>query len=338
MTFNTRSIIRAVFCGTLLAMCALLANSAEEKQSADGALGDARVDAKPDLIANQAVSPTAVDKDGRDKDGHLNPFTSNVKVTFTDKYMIVKSDGIPNHPHGVFPNKDNPNSIKKQDYTFYIPLHPQPAEKPTKTPFGPIGVAINGIPFYNQYNAEGGDAVKLEVFDSCCGHPDQAGRYHYHKYPVCVKSPFKDPVGQHSPLIGYAFDGYAIYGPNGEDGKPPTDLDECNGHYDAVRGYHYHVTAGYPYILGGYHGVVETKNFVHGPPGGMGGMPGRGLLGSQGKGPLGSRGNGPPPGNGRGPPGGRGNGPPPFGPPLDGGPPFGPPLGEPFGPPPGPNQ
>ncbi len=134
--------------------------------------------------------------------------------------------------HGVFPNKDNPNTIKKQDYTFYIPLHPKPAAKPTKTPFGPIGVAINGIPFYNQYNAEGGDAVKLEVFDSCCGHPDQAGRYHYHKYPVCVKSPFKDPVGQHSPLIGYAFDGYAIYGPNGEDGKPPTDLDECNGHTD----------------------------------------------------------------------------------------------------------
>jgi hypothetical protein len=306
MTLKRRWIVRVVCGCALVAIAALLARSAEDKQ-ADG--GNAN-----------AV----------DGDGHFNPFTSNVKVTFTDRYMIVKSDGIPNHAHGVFPNKDNPNTIKKQDYTFYIPLHPQAAAKPTKTPFGPIGVAVNGIPFYNQYNAEGGDAVKLEVFDSCCGHPDPAGRYHYHKYPVCVKSPFKDPAGQHSPLIGYAFDGYAIYGPNGEDGKPPTDLDECNGHTDAEHGYHYHVTAGYPYILGGYHGVVETKNLEHGPPGGMGRPPGMGGPPGAGKGGPGMQGKGPPlgmrrggPGDHMGPPPDGGKGPPPFGPPPDGGPPFG---------------
>ena len=107
--------------------------------------------------------------------------------------------------------------------------------------------------------------MKLETFDSCCGHPDPQGRYHYHKYPVCIKSPFKDPKGKHSPLIGYAFDGFPIYGPNGENGKPPTDLDCCNGHWDKVRGYHYHVTAGFPYILGGYRGVVETAQLR--PPG-----------------------------------------------------------------------
>jgi YHYH protein len=254
----------------LLALFAVLAMSAEEKKPADA----------------PASNPAPVE--------HKNPFDSNVKVTFTDKYMIVESDGIPTHPHGEFPNASNPNSIRKQNYKFYIPLEPKPAEKPRKTPFGPIGVAINGIPFYNQYNAEGADAVKLEVFDSCCGHPDPQGRYHYHKYPVCVKSPFKDEAGKHSPLIGYAFDGYAIYGPNGEDGKPPTDLDECNGHTDAEHGYHYHVTAGYPYILGGYHGVVEEKNFDHGGP------PGGGLLNGRGGPPLGPRGGrppfGPPPG------------------------------------------
>jgi hypothetical protein len=76
-----------------------------------------------------------------------------------------------------------------------------------------------------------------------------------------VHTSFKDEAGQHSSLIGYAFDGFAIYGPNGEGGKPPTDLDECNGHSDAVRGYHYHVTSKFPYIIGGYHGVVDQKNF-----------------------------------------------------------------------------
>jgi hypothetical protein len=96
------------------------------------------------------------------------------------------------------------------------------------------------------------------------------GRYHYHIYPRCVHTSFKDEPGEHSPLIGYAFDGFAIYGPNGEGGKPPTDLDECNGHWDAQRGYHYHVTSKFPYILGGNHGIVEPSNFDRrrpGPPG-----------------------------------------------------------------------
>ena len=207
----------------------------------------------------------------------ISPFDKNVTVTFTDEYMIVESDGIPTHQTGTFPNQYNPNRIQRQNYKFYIPLQPKIADKTTTLPFGPIGVSINGIPFYNPYNAEGRDAVLgpyAEIFDSCCGHPDQLGRYHYHKYPVCVKSPFHDPVGQHSPLIGYAFDGYGIYGPNGEKGVPPTDLDNCNGHTDSIRVYHYHVTAKYPYILGSYRGVVAMQNFSHGPnPWGRGQRP-----------------------------------------------------------------
>jgi hypothetical protein len=158
----------------------------------------------------------------------------------------------------------------KQNYTFRIPRHPVRAEKVTKLPMGPIGVAVNGVPFYNPYNAEGADAAKNEVFDECCGHPDPMGRYHYHIYPKCIHTSFVDPVGEHSPLIGYAFDGFGIYGPLGEGGKAPTDLDECNGHTDAVRGYHYHVTRKFPYILGGYRGVVERGNLDHGPRDGQG--------------------------------------------------------------------
>ena len=197
-------------------------------------------------------------------------FVGNAKVSFEGDNMIVTSNGIPNHETGHFPNASNPNSIREQRLRFVIPTHPMRAETVTKTPFGPIGVAVNGIPFYNQYNGEGQDAVRLETFDSCCGHPDPSGMYHYHKYPVCIKSPFKDPAGKHSPLIGFMFDGYAVYGPNGDDGKPPTDLDECNGHWDPVRGYHYHVTAAYPYIVGGYRGVVNlrTARGRQGPHGG----------------------------------------------------------------------
>ena len=121
-------------------------------------------------------------------------------------------------------------------------------------------MAINGVPFYNPYNAQGRDAVlgpNSEVFDSCCGHPDPLGRYHYHKYPICLKSPFSDPEGQHSPILGYMFDGFALYGPNGPDGQPARDLDECNGHEDAERGYHYHVTSEFPYLIGAYRGTPD---------------------------------------------------------------------------------
>lgn len=196
----------------------------------------------------------------------VHPFRSNVKVEVTDDFFIVHSDGIPDHETGKFPNAHNPNAIREQNYTFKIPRHPKPADHVTKLPMGPIGVAINGVPFYNPYNREGEDAAKVEVFDECCGHPDPLGRYHYHIYPRCVHTSFKDDPHQHSPLIGYAFDGYPIYGPNGENGKPPTDLDTCNGHTDAERGYHYHVTAKFPYILGGYHGIVERSNLDHRRP------------------------------------------------------------------------
>src|SRR5206468_12041993 len=61
--------------------------------------------------------------------------------------------------------------------------------------------AVNGVPFYNPYNAEGQDAAMNDVFDECCGHPDPMGRYHYHIYPKCIHTSFVDKPGEHSPLI-----------------------------------------------------------------------------------------------------------------------------------------
>lgn len=195
-------------------------------------------------------------------------FRANVDVQVTDELLIVHSDGLPDHETGVYPNEKNPYSILPQHYLYLIPRHPKWSETVTPLPPGPIGLAINGVLFYNPATKSGQDAGKVEISDDCCGHPDEKGRYHYHVYPRCIHTSFVDPKGEHSPLIGYAFDGYGIYGPNGEGGKVPTDLDACNGHWDAVRGYHYHVRRTFPYILGGYHGVVEKGNFdgaVKGP-------------------------------------------------------------------------
>jgi hypothetical protein len=194
----------------------------------------------------------------------------NVRLSHDSQFLIVQSQGYPNHPTAVYPNSGNPNSIRVQDFTFRLPLVPKLADQITRLPMGPIGTALNGVVFFNPFEMEGMNAVEgySEVWlDSCCGHPQQTGVYHYHKYPTCVRSPFKDDSKQHSPVIGFAFDGFPIYGPYETDGVSAMKLDgrmaldACNGHSDEKRGYHYHVTPGrFPYILGGYAGVVEPSN------------------------------------------------------------------------------
>ena len=142
-------------------------------------------------------------------------------------------------------------------------------ERQPALPMGAIGIAINGVVFYNPFDAGMEDATDL--MDRCCGHPSPDNRYHYHKYPVCVKSPFVDDGDEHSPLIGWAFDGFPIYGPYEAKGVMAKDaednpLNEFNVHHDEVRGWHYHVTPGkFPYVIGGYWGEVDPRNLRRGP-------------------------------------------------------------------------
>ena len=198
----------------------------------------------------------------------------NLRISHDDSCLIIESQGYPNHPTAIFPNSGNPNSILVQNFRFRFPLQPEKSERITRLPMGPIGMALNCVVFFNPFEQGGMNAVAgySEVWlDSCCGHPQQAGVYHYHKYPVCVKSPFSDDGQQHSPIIGFAFDGFPVYGPwegpqqLAKELTGETALDVCNGHSDPQRGYHYHVTPGrFPYVLGGYHGVVEASN-LRGP-------------------------------------------------------------------------
>ncbi len=214
----------------------------------------------------------------------------NVVIEFPDdKTMVVHARNLPNHPTAVFPappgsGDRNPSYIQEHNYTYFIPLHPvhnpkAAAMTPTNSnralPMGATGIAINGVVFYNPFDAGMQDATDL--MDRCCGHPSPDNRYHYHKYPVCVKSPFADEGDEHSPLIGWAFDGYPIYGPYESKGLMAKDakdnpLNEFNLHYDEARGWHYHVTPGkFPYVIGGYWGEVDARNMRRGPgprPGG----------------------------------------------------------------------
>jgi hypothetical protein len=216
-----------------------------------------------------------------DRDGNLvqkDRFVADsLVIAFTGKHLVMKSKNLPNHPTAVFPDRSrfldgNPNYVQEQRDTWYIPLRPK--ENPGHVamteqnhralPMGSIGVACNGVVFFNPFDADSVDA--LWRLDRCCGHPSPTSEYHYHKYPACINTPWADDGTAHSPLIGFAFDGFPVYGPYESAGILAKDskenpLNEFNLHTDAARGPHYHVTPGkFPHIIGGYWGEVDRSN------------------------------------------------------------------------------
>ena len=237
------------------------------------------------------------------------PVPDAVTVGFDATSMIIHSKNLPNHPTGKFPEEGfgNPNYIQEKRNTFYIPLNPKenPGHIATAIdnsnhalPMGPIGVAANGVVFFNPFDAGSQDASN--IMDYCCGHPSPDNTYHYHKYPICINSPWADEGNAHSPLIGWAFDGFPIYGPYvkanllAKDAKGEEGLNDFNLHTDKDRGPHYQVTPGkFPYIIGGYWGTADPRDTQRGPGGGMGG-PGAGPGRGPGRGPP-NGGLGPPP-------------------------------------------
>ncbi len=179
----------------------------------------------------------------------------DVRVQITEDYLEVSTTGYPDHKW----ERVNPNRPTKQNFNFKIPRFPQKASRTTPVPSrGPIAVAINGVVFFGPEDREGKIALENHGLDSCRGHPAPSGVYHYHCTPECVH---RDSSRQHSPVIGYAFDGFKIHGLQGENGQPPKDLDQCNGHTDSERDYHYHTTEKFPFVLGCYRGTPVTANY-----------------------------------------------------------------------------
>ena len=178
-----------------------------------------------------------------------------VRVQITEETLNVSTTGYPDHKW----EKVNPNRPSNQNFKFQIPRYPKKAAHTTAVPSrGPIAVAINGVVFFGPEDREGKIALENHGLDSCRGHPAPSGVYHYHCTPGCVH---QDALNQHSPVIGYAFDGFKIYGLQGENGRSPKDLDRCNGHTDERRGYHYHTTEGFPFVLGCYRGTPALANY-----------------------------------------------------------------------------
>jgi hypothetical protein len=204
-------------------------------------------------------------------------FTDNVNVYVDGIYIVIETDDIPNHGSPYFNQSDsryeayngsnanfnlNPNRIATQSLTFRIPYEPVASVNNPATPLGAIGVALNGVVFYNQYAGPNNQPLTSEIdsFDQYLGHPQQVGQYHYHQEPTFLTSTLGNNV-----LLGWLLDGFPVYGPY-ENGVPVTAsfLDDFHGHNHATAdyplgSYHYHITAEDPYINGsGFYGVPGT--------------------------------------------------------------------------------
>lgn len=172
-------------------------------------------------------------------------------VQYSASWVYVTTHGIPSYPTGPFLD-GNPSLASDQNAIFKIPRNPtQNTGTLTATTGGNIGIFINGVALFdyrdgvswkNASNSLAGgplggtgdgvwnrDAVVGERggFDCAKGHPAM-GNYHHHQNPsafdldlqvISTVCNLYDSDGLyaidstvHSPLIGFAYDGFPIYG------------------------------------------------------------------------------------------------------------------------------
>ena len=173
-------------------------------------------------------------------------FQCEVSFSEQNNKMVMESNGIPNHDFlstlGC--------CADEMDYTAYITMNPvndtTGGHSSTNCPAaagrwecapdrGAVAIGVNGVPIYGPEEGPGGDAVALhfDYFNEdrqpielgwCAGHSAGTSGYHYHYDANCIYwepetgedmsdySLSKIPSDQHSPIVGWAFDGYPIYG------------------------------------------------------------------------------------------------------------------------------
>ncbi|MEM7448629.1 MAG: YHYH protein [Myxococcota bacterium] len=129
-----------------------------------------------------------------------------------------------------------------------FPRNPQPwtsASAVTQCDSGIVaGYFINGVQMAGwsdtmSYESEGvwnNLAARLEVYDlDICGGHQNPGGYHHHQYSRCIADRLDDSGDAHSPLYGFALDGYPTYGPYHSDGELSESCWKMR-EYDMVEG------------------------------------------------------------------------------------------------------
>jgi hypothetical protein len=180
-----------------------------------------------------------------------NVLANTQLIEYSNNWVYIHTHGIPTYVTGPYLD-GNPSVASDQNAIFKMPLNPtQNTGTLTATTGGNIGLFINGVALFDyrdgaswksSSNAMAGgpyggmgdgvwnrDAVVGELggFDCSKGHPAM-GNYHHHQNPsafdldlqvisnVCnlynADGLYAIDSTVHSPLIGFAYDGFPIYG------------------------------------------------------------------------------------------------------------------------------
>ncbi|MBU2868890.1 YHYH protein [Pacificibacter marinus] len=187
-------------------------------------------------------------------------FGDSVTVTCDDTHAFISSDTYPDHDVMTGIVGTNEQVPVPAEYAAPIILFTTMGSTPI-TRDAALGVAVNGVPIYD-YTAGGEmsqadlahhqaqhDTLQTQQLDVCGGHAGRGDDYHYHAKPTCMIDQMAN-AGDDA-IIGWAFDGFPIYGDNNPDGTQVAegDLDICNGQSDDTFGYRYHTSAEAPYIV-----------------------------------------------------------------------------------------
>ncbi len=183
-----------------------------------------------------------------------------ITIEEIDGYRVFKSNGIPDHTPGAFPNRGNPNTISAQSYEYRVTLTPE-ANEQAQPARGIFGVALNGVPFdpgtaefwevgASLRDRPGRDRSSGWNFDALSGninlgvddhhaHVQPTGAYHYHGLPTGLIDLRRAALEDHTHedgtfhahdadaaptqmvLVGYAADGFPMYASWGH--EDPSD-------------------------------------------------------------------------------------------------------------------
>jgi len=128
-------------------------------------------------------------------------------VRSDDRYVYVESAGLSLHSFGALEANQYDAPLGPRALSFRFPKHPAPAAEHVSTPLGVIGVLVTGVPIYNPIGT-------ASYRDQNIWHQDAVAAA---SKPSSLLAALTTDTGRHSPIIGFALDGYPIYGPFGWD-------------------------------------------------------------------------------------------------------------------------
>jgi len=150
---------------------------------------------------------------------------ARIEIDAAAGFRYIRADGLPDHATGRFPGPGNPHSIRTQNYTLRVALVPVANPAPTPSRVQPFGIALNGVLFdpgtAEFWNNDPRSGWILEAIggprnlglDANNAHVQPDGTYHYHGIPTGLMARLAQ---RETPtLLGYAADGFPIYGPFG---------------------------------------------------------------------------------------------------------------------------